>query len=127
MVMIDLGDEKKSLGVISVTCATKTSLIRLLPRCRKHASDEVRVRLLTTYPISSRYNDVQGNESVTSWSRCAAVGVSLADAGIRAGMPEPDIRVSCPLGCWLLRAPTGALGGRFSDRVDGRGRLLGVT
>jgi hypothetical protein len=26
MVMIDLGDEKKSLGVISVTCVTKTSL-----------------------------------------------------------------------------------------------------
>jgi hypothetical protein len=26
MVMIDLGDEKKSLGVISVTCVTKTLL-----------------------------------------------------------------------------------------------------
>jgi hypothetical protein len=36
--MIDLSDEKKSLGVISVTCVTKTLLIRLLDQGRKCAS-----------------------------------------------------------------------------------------
>jgi hypothetical protein len=41
MVMIDLTHEKKSLGVISVTCVTKTLLIRLLPAGRKHAAEVV--------------------------------------------------------------------------------------
>jgi len=36
MVMIDSSHEKKSLGVISVTCVTKTLLIKLLDACRIH-------------------------------------------------------------------------------------------
>jgi hypothetical protein len=46
MLMIDLGDEKKSLGVISVTCVTKQSLTGHFRPAGPAASSQVRGYLL---------------------------------------------------------------------------------
>jgi hypothetical protein len=53
MVMIDLGDEKKSLGVISVTCVTKPSLARLSRLRRNNAYNQVRALLIKRSPAIS--------------------------------------------------------------------------
>jgi len=51
MLMIDLGHEKKSHGVISVTRVTKAPLIRILLPCLGNAYEHVIGPLVPTYRV----------------------------------------------------------------------------
>jgi hypothetical protein len=108
MVMIDLGDEKKSLGVISVTCVTKQSLTGQAGRSVSGASSQVR-RLLKFADCDVLAGRIR-KEKVTT-GPAAGMGQRRRDGDQRARGHAPGLRLAGGVHTARLHPVVPGLGG----------------